>query len=254
MNNSERILLFLMDAGELMLKSGGEIRRVEDTIQRMGMALGAARMNVFVITSSMLVTMNLPDGSAITQSRRIMQPADTDFYCIEQLNALSRRCCAETPALSGLEEELARIRSSRISRKKLTAGSMLAAGTLCMFFGGTLPDAIAAALTAILVVLMQIYLIPLSASRMIFNLICSFVSGMVICLLCSGFSCLHPDKIMIGVIMLLIPGIALINAIRDVMVGDTMAGMMRLVESLLWAGALAGGFMAAMFLTGVYAV
>ena len=254
MNESERILRFLMDAGEIMLRNGGEIRRVEDTIQRMGMALGAKCMHVFVITSSMLVTMNLPDGSAITQSRRIIQPADTAFACIEKINALSRRCCAESMDIARLEEELAKIRSQKASRKKLAAGSMLAAGTLCVFFGGSPLDGIAAALTGILVVLMQIYLTPISASRMIFNLICAFVSGMVICMLCRSFAFLHPDKIMIGDIMLLIPGIALTNAIRDVMVGDTMAGMMRLVESLLWAGALAGGFMAAMVLTGVYAL
>lgn len=252
MEYSKKILSFLLDVGEMMLSSGGEVRRVEDTIRRMGMALGAAKMNVFVITSSMLVTMNLPDGSAVTQSRRIMQPADTDFYCIEQLNALSRRCCSETPALSELEEELQHIRRRKTSKRKLFAGSMLAAGTLCMFFGGSPLDGLMAALTGCLIVLMQIYISPVSSSRMIFYLITSFVSGMVICLLCRSLPGLHADKIMIGDIMLLIPGIALTNAIRDVMVGDTISGLMRLVESLLWAGALAGGFMAAMFLTGVH--
>ena len=35
------------------------------------------------------------------------------------------------------------------------------------------------------------------------------------------------------------------NAFRDVLVGDTIAGLMRLIESLLWAGAIAAGFMVA---------
>ena len=61
---------------------------------------------------------------------------------------------------------------------------------------------------------------------------------------------LHADKIIIGDIMLLIPGIAMTNAVKDMLVGDTIAGTMRLLESLLWAGALAGGFMASMWLMG----
>ena len=61
---------------------------------------------------------------------------------------------------------------------------------------------------------------------------------------------IHADKIIIGDIMLLIPGIAMTNAVKDMLVGDTIAGTMRLLESLLWAGALAGGFMASMWLMG----
>ena len=48
---------------------------------------------------------------------------------------------------------------------------------------------------------------------------------------------------MIGDIMLLIPGIAFTNSIKDVFVGDTISGIMRLAESLMWTGALACGFM-----------
>lgn len=50
--------------------------------------------------------------------------------------------------------------------------------------------------------------------------------------------------------MLLIPGIPMTNAVRDILVGDTISGIMRLVETLLWAGALACGFMAAIFIIG----
>ena len=54
---------------------------------------------------------------------------------------------------------------------------------------------------------------------------------------------LHADKILIGDIMLLIPGLAMTNAVRDTMVGSPISGAMRLIETLLWAGALAMGFM-----------
>ena len=54
------------------------------------------------------------------------------------------------------------------------------------------------------------------------------------------------DMILIGDIMLMIPGLAMTNAVRNMLVGDTISGVVRLAESLIWAGALAGGFMLSM--------
>ena len=54
------------------------------------------------------------------------------------------------------------------------------------------------------------------------------------------------DKILIGDIMLLIPGLAMTNAVRNILLGNTISGLVRLADSLLWAAALAGGFMVAL--------
>jgi len=59
---------------------------------------------------------------------------------------------------------------------------------------------------------------------------------------------LHMDKILIGDIMLLIPGLAMTNSIRNMLGGNTISGLIRLTESLIWAGALAGGFMTAIMI------
>ena len=55
---------------------------------------------------------------------------------------------------------------------------------------------------------------------------------------------------MIGDIMLLIPGIPMTNSIRDVLVGDTISGTLRLTESLVRAAAIAAGFMLAIMAAG----
>lgn len=76
-----------------------------------------------------------------------------------------------------------------------------------------------------------------------FQFAASFLTGCAICgftLLCPF---LHMDKIMIGDIMLLIPGLMSTNAIRDVLIGDTISGIIRLIAALLLAAALALGFM-----------
>lgn len=65
----EVLLHCLMDIAEALLAVGAEVNRVEDTLTRMGTAYGAVRMNAFVITSSIVVTMTLPSGRDITQTR-----------------------------------------------------------------------------------------------------------------------------------------------------------------------------------------
>ena len=64
----EVLLHCLMDIAEALLAVGAEVNRVEDTLTRMGTAYGAVRMNAFVITSSIVVTMTLPSGRDITQT------------------------------------------------------------------------------------------------------------------------------------------------------------------------------------------
>ena len=91
--DENRLLHLLLDMGEMLLDSGAEIKRVEDTLQRIGCAYGAARMNVFVITSSIVITMEKMNGELLTHTKRVNYTGSTDFTALEQLNALSRNCC-----------------------------------------------------------------------------------------------------------------------------------------------------------------
>lgn len=69
-------------------------------------------------------------------------------------------------------------------------------------------------------------------------------------LCCRVCPLLHADMVLIGVIMLLVPGIPFTNAIRDILLGDIISGSLRLVEAVLLAAMLALGMMAAIWLMG----
>ena len=81
--------------------------------------------------------------------------------------------------------------------------------------------------------------------------LCAFCVGSLIGLVCRAIPTLHGDKIIIGDIMLLIPGLAFTNAVKDIFIGDTISGVMRLIETVLWAAALALGFALSGWLLGV---
>lgn len=91
----ELFLHEILIMGELMQTCGAEVFRVEDTLARMGKAYGVERMNVFVITSSIVITMELKDGRELTQTRRVRKAGGNDFTRLECLNVLSREYCED---------------------------------------------------------------------------------------------------------------------------------------------------------------
>ncbi len=244
-SDSIRYLDCILELGSLLLDCGAEVSRVEDTLCRLGAACGALRTDAFVIPSMISISISFP-GETLTETRRIRSNGSTDFYRLEKLNALSRECCARPLPPDTLEQRLRKIASGHKPLAAIYGGSALAAGSFALFFGGTLPDALAAAAFALLICLLQGWLGRTELKQVAFNLAVSLLVGLGVGALALLLPALHMDKILIGDIMLLIPGLAMTNAVRNMLVGDTISGVIRLAETLIWAGALAGGFMVAM--------
>ena len=224
-----------------MLADGADVRRVEQTLTRMGLAYGAVRMDVFVITSSIVLTMCFPDETSVTQTRRIEKSAVTDFRKLEAINAISRSYCEKPFPVQELADRLHLAKRCRPARWKLFAGSCLGAGALTVFFGGAGADGLAAAVFALALCLLQMYLPLICKNKVLFNFLAAFCVGSLISLACRALPALHGDKIIIGDIMLLIPGLAFTNAVKDIFIGDTISGVMRLIgDDFVGGGAGAG--------------
>ena len=58
------------------------------------------------------------------------------------------------------------------------------------------------------------------------------------------------DKIIIGAIMLLVPGVTIGIAVRDIFCGDTLAGMLKLLQACLSALMIAFGYFLAVSIVG----
>ena len=151
MQTSKDFLHIFLDMGDALLNSGAEIFRVEDTLNRMGYACGAAQMNVFVITSSIVITMEFPGEGARTQTRRIRESGGNDFTKLEQLNDLSRRFCNRPVPAEELREELDKINMNKTNPLWKLLGSLLAACSFALFYGGNISDAVAAGFGAVLI-------------------------------------------------------------------------------------------------------
>ena len=238
----------LLDMGALLLDCGAEISRVEDTLGRMGRAYGALHVDAFVITSIISLSMEFSNEESVTETRRIYSSAGTDFFRLEKLNELSRQCCAEPIPLEELRRRVQHVSAGKKPPQVIFWGSLIATAAFAVFFGGTVWDGIAAACLAAGVYGLQMLLNRTQISVTGANLFISLIIGLAAGAVCLLIPQLHLDKILIGDIMLLIPGLAMTNSVRNMLAGNTISGVVRLTESLIWAGALAGGFMIAMLL------
>ena len=243
--NQNRLLSGMLDIGEQMLCCGAEISRVEDTVERIGLAYGLERVDVFTITSSIVVTARFNADRTLTQTRRI-RARSVDLERLNRLNALSRDICANKPDMETMGAQLQQILNRRAYPAWLLyAASALIAGSFTVFFGGSLPDALVSAVIGVLLKNLMLLSVRFRLNSVVSNILLSFAGGAAALLALRLGICDSYAKTVIGDIMLLIPGITLTDALRDMFYGDLISSIQRLSEALLFSSAIAFGFVLA---------
>ena len=249
-SNKQEIVQLALDLGEHMLMCGGEVDRVEDTIGRICRAYGAERTDVFSITSLIIVTSTWSETEIVSQVRRVPS-VSRNFDKLAALNDLSRRMCREKMPI---EEAKAKVHDIIVNKKsgavRVFLGSLLSAGGFAIFFGGTIRDALAATIAAVIIYIVEKCIYSNRINKVVYYMLASFIAGMTsIGTVYFGLG-ENLDMIMIGCIMLVIPGINFTSAVEDVLGGDTATGALKLCESIMFACAIAGGFGLSVYLCG----
>ena len=248
-NFVEYLLCLALDVGEGMLRNGGEISRVEDTIERICYAYGAEHVEVFSIISVINASIRMPDGSYSAQMRRVRQTG-MNLGVLERLNALSREVCRERPALDVFDSKLRALKSRVVYRWWVTLVAMIAiSGCFTLFFGGTWRDALVAAFIGAVTSVFEIFKMK-HINGMAKTAISSFVIALI-----AGISVPlgmgeNGGLIIIGSIMILVPGLAFGTAMRDLLCGDLASGSLKTLQSILQALMIAFGYMLAVGIVG----
>ena len=249
-----------MDIGEQMILSGAEVHRVEDSMFRILTAFGSQRIDVFIITTSMVVTIHDKENKPYTQTRRILNTSGTDFDKLSKLNALSRKICeSKTIELNDIKNELNSIINSKNYPLYLEfIFYSIIAGAFTLFFGcinfhpldklliETLFSMIIGATVRLAVLASDIFVKNKIFAKFISSLVATAFSFIIFKLgLVSTM-----DYLIIWNIMVLIPGVGLTNSLRDLFVGDSMAGVLRFIEAVLTAIAISLGYVVFVFISG----
>lgn len=256
MKKEEAVLDMILTISYEMLRAGLEVGTVEHGIESMCRAYQMEEVQVLTITSSILVSVKGQDGTIYTQTRRV-RDYHTDFAYLKELDYLVRKLTEEQTPCEAVAGELEKLREKFCQRN--TVRTVLReyfvhcfiSFAFSMFFGGSIRDGITACICAVLI-RSVLYLFGIAAkNRFLVNMAASVAGGAAAVFLNQCGLSDSVDKVIIGNIMLLIPGLATVNAFRDLIGGDTISGLLRLAESLVAAAAIAIGFSMVFFVVGI---
>lgn len=244
----ERILQGLLDIGEEMMKSGAEIKRVEESMYRMCSAYGFRRINVWVISSNIQATVEAPDGRIITQIRHIPL-GGMNLDRLDYLNNLSRYVCAARPNRETLDAKLREVLNRKQQPLWITvmAGIMGGAG-FGVFFDCTVSDTIIAIIASAIVVLLGVKLGKVESNPMIYNAILAFITETFIVWMVYFGAAQHVGRITTGVVMLLVSALGTTSGIRDTLHRDILSGILNITNSILGATGIAAGIVVSLML------
>lgn len=237
--NEEEILSISLEIGAAMIECGGEIGRSEDTVYRINKALGAKFVQVWALPSMMAATVTAKSGKIITQTRCIGKE-EINLAELDRLNQLSRRICNGDTVYFTITKNR--------EYKPITdvIFTFLATASFCIYFGGSITDAF---FSGIIGILISYYRGPIESSFAGILLdaaltgLLSFIPGII------GINA-SADNIIIGTITLLVPGLTVGNAMRDMISGDIYAGLLKLTNAILCALAIALGLSFSLLIFG----
>ena len=154
----DRALELVMDGGQTLLANGGEVFRVQQTMEIMAASLGVQDFHVYVLTNGIFASAHLPGGESVTLVRHV-PTVSIHLGRVEAVNELSRELAAGKLGVVEAEQKLAAARAlPRVTPRREVLACIAGAAGFAYLFGGTLADvpvaAVAGANAAIIGALM----------------------------------------------------------------------------------------------------
>ena len=235
------LLELTTDLGYRLAMNGAETFRIEESIRRI-LAAYEIESEVFAIPNCLTVSIETHDGKPMTRMRRIGFHGN-DLDNVEKYSNLSRRICAEKPepmtARQWLNDTDTSLRSYALPI--LLLGNFLGAFGFSIVFGGTLIDGICSGISGILIGLIHHFLGRLKVNPFFTTIAAAFIMAFASYSTGALGIARSTDTVIIGALMILVPGLIFTNAMRDIIFGDTNSGINRIVQVLLVAAAIALG-------------
>ena len=269
MEQSRRALELVTRIGEVLLKNGGEIFRVQQTMQLVAKAYGIPGFQVYVLANGLFVSMQ-EEGRTITRPVESSDAAGQEHLFgqehlasqahlasqvryvplssvhlgrVAAVNNLSREIVAQKYTVEEASRKIEQIDKLPFTSNAVqTLMSGLGAGAFCILFGGSLLDSAAAFLSGLVLWIFVLFLTARGANKIMVNILASALVTAMGVLFFHLFSFGDSmDMIVIGSIVPLLPGVPLTNSIRDYLNGDYLSGTIRMIDAVLVACCIALG-------------
>jgi uncharacterized membrane protein YjjP (DUF1212 family) len=229
-------------AGKIMLQSGGETYRVEDTMMRMAAAFGIEQSHSYVTPTGIIFSAEGKEETTKTKLIRISERS-TDLKKVALVNSISRRISSGEINLQEslhLLKELDSLHATFPFMVQVAAAAS-SSGCFMIMFNGQWNDFIPAMLSGGLGYLSFVYFHRFVPIKFFSEFLASFIIGFLSFIFVKMGVGHQLDKIIIGSVMTLVPGLLVTNAIRDLMAGHLVSGLSKGAEAFLTAFAIGSG-------------
>lgn len=255
MQEVDLILDFAVHLGQQLLESGANLERVNDTICRICSSYRLKEVSIFSLNGIILLSAASPDGTFGTRQVTV-SAAGIHLEYLRQLNELSRQVCAAPPAPETLAARLAQVKKQTFSYPAgvQILGYVVALASLCLLFGGSVRDMLTVCAAAVVLYGANWLLAGHGLNKILSNTLSMFIAGS----LAQGFARMgisHDLKVVIiSLAFMLIPGIQLTNAVRNLLCGNEMNGILELFKVVLETLSIVLGLVLSIFLFGGWIV
>lgn len=238
---ARELMSLAINTGQILIQNGAEIYRAEDTIQRICESRNnISEVNVFAVSTAIFISLEF-NNEIITMFKNVDVSA-VNLEKIDIINSFSRKFVEDGMTLSEAKTELLKLKGIlpyTLMVKSFSAG--IASSFFCLLFKGSLKDFFCTFLIAMTVFFLINYISRYKVTFFIENFFGAFLaSAMSLTLVFYNYGD-SIDKMIIGSIMILVPGVAITNAVRDIMSGDFLSGLIGLTRAIFAALAIALG-------------
>lgn len=229
-------------AGEIMLSSGAETYRVEDTMSHILKTSNRQSIESFALMTGIVATMNDETmDQPITVVKTINHRA-TNLNNIIKVNEISRSYCSGRISLEKAYEQLKNVKEKLYTRTIFNIATAIVVIGFAMMFGGSITDVIASVGVGIILALCTYAGKLAKMNSILMDIFCTaMIAVSAIAIKTFLLPAMNQDIVIISAIMPMVPGVAITNAIRDTLHGDYLSGGARILEAFLKAASVAIG-------------
>lgn len=228
-------------AGSIMLENGAETFRVEDTMTRIAKSYGVVDSDCFVTPTGIILSL---EGSEPTKTKlnRIINRT-TNLEKVAKVNDISRRISAGAIGMQEAYYLLKEVDEAKpaYSNWVQVFVAAIASGCFLIMFQGEWSDFIPAFVAGGLGFMCSMYIHSVVEIKFFAEFVASFFIGIIASLAVHLGIGDQVDKIIIGSVMPLVPGLLITNAVRDLVAGHLVSGLSKGAEAFLTATAIGSG-------------
>ena len=227
-------------AGKILLSSGAEVSRVEDTMRRIAICMGYYNSQGYVINVFINFSLSEEHDTRIFR----IDKNSTNLLKIFQVNNISRKLTDNQLAIEEAFEALKNIDRSNLSIplwKKVIAAGIISLSFLYLQ-GGTWSDAITTIIAGAIGFLIVEYMQSKSLTMFIPEFVGSFILGTTVIFGSELFQVNQSfGPAMIASVMPIVPGVLITTAIQDLFSRHMLMFTAKFLEALVIAFAIGSG-------------